>query len=91
MTAVPSTAAIVVVEPIDLCVSVDSAVVSFSGATDPAILETSLQSVPYGRFSIFACDPVDVFAIHHAGGTPRAGAWGSDLFRALADRVAAYP
>ncbi len=83
MTAVPSTAASVIVEPIDLRVSIDSVVVSFAGATGPAILESSLQSVPYGRFSIFACDPVEVFAIHRPGSRC--------LFQALADRVAAYP
>ncbi|MGB2984658.1 MAG: aminodeoxychorismate synthase component I [Phycisphaerae bacterium] len=73
----------VVIEPIDLRIPIESAVVTFSRAPGPAILESSLQNASYGRFSIFACDPVEVFSIDHpASGCP---------FRAFADYVATRP
>ena len=54
---------------------------SFSRATDPAILESSLNGGGYDRFSIFACDPVEVF-IARPGECP---------FRALAQCMDRYP
>ena len=75
--------ATVVVELINWPIPVESVVVSFACATGTAILESSLQNEGYGRFSIFACDPIAVFSV------------GNDTqtcpFRALAKHVAAYP
>ncbi len=75
--------ATVVVERMDWPIPVESAVVSFACTTGSAILESSLQNEGYGRFSVFACDPVDVFSVGHDSPTCP--------FRALAKRVAAYP
>jgi anthranilate/para-aminobenzoate synthase component I len=73
----------VVIEPVDLPVSVDSAIVSFGRATAPAILASHLHSESYGRFSIFACDPADVFCLRRRqSGCP---------FRAFHDHVTSYP
>jgi para-aminobenzoate synthetase component 1 len=83
MKASASSSASAVVEPIDPQVPVESAVVSFAGATCPAILESSMHTTGYGRFSVLACDPADEFIhIHPSEGCP---------FRALARQVAAYP
>ena len=73
----------VVIERVALSIPVESAVVSFSGATDPAILESSLDNGHSGRFSIFTCDPVSVFSVGLEGSTCP--------FGALADEVARYP
>ncbi len=73
----------VVIEPIEEAASLESALVSFSCATAPAILTSSLQCNSYGRYSIFACDPADVFNVEGTG--PRCP------FQALGDHVAAYP
>jgi para-aminobenzoate synthetase component 1 len=71
------------IEPLELSISVESAVVSFAGATGAAILESSLQDEAYARFSIFACEPVDVLTIDDdASRCP---------FRAFAEHVATYP
>ena len=73
----------VVVEPVDLSVAPESAVVSFSAAKAPAILESSASTAPYSRFTILACNPVDEFVYGHKhAGCP---------FRALRDHVAQYP
>jgi len=73
----------VVVEPVDLPVSPESAVVSFSCATAAAILESSAPASGYARFSIFACDPVDAFVHDHGDpGCP---------IRNLARHTAKYP
>ena len=76
----------VLIEPVDLRVSVGSAVVSFSRAVLPAILETSLPGTNHSRFSVLASDPVDEFVhkrtavgcpfqsfAEHAGGFPKMG------------------
>jgi para-aminobenzoate synthetase component 1 len=73
----------VVVEPVNERFAVASAAVSFCRAAEPAVLESSLQNGPYGRYTILACDPVEVFEFdRHEPGCP---------FRALARRAAAYP
>ena len=72
-----------VVEPLDLRLPLESAVVSFAHARDPAILESSLGHEAYGRYSIFACDPLDDFEL---GSRSRVCP-----FRALASRAATYP
>ncbi|UCE59582.1 MAG: aminodeoxychorismate synthase component I [Phycisphaerales bacterium] len=56
---------------------------SFSKTTAPAILESSLSTTPYSRFTILTCDPVDEFVY---------GRWNSVCpFRSLDARVATYP
>ena len=55
--------AVAVVVPIDLPIPIESAVVSFSRARGPAILESSMQTTGYGRFTILACDPIEVFTV----------------------------
>ena len=54
-----------VVEPIDLAAPIESVVARFAGQLNPAILESSLQNDAYGRFSIFACDPVAELRVDH--------------------------
>ena len=81
MNRAKATSAICVVEPARVSVSPEAAAVSFSRATDPAILESSLNGGGYDRFSIFACDPVEVF-IARPGECP---------FRALARCIDRYP
>jgi len=51
-----------VVEPIESPATPEAVAVNFSKTTDPVILESSLQQGCYSRFSVFACDPVDVFS-----------------------------
>ena len=82
---VPSapSSAVAVVEPVNFELPIENAVVSFASATCPAILESSLWTSGYGRFSIFACDPVDEF-VHDRG-------CGRCPFDCLADRVATFP
>ncbi len=66
-----------------MTVPVESAVVSFGAAAAPAILGSCLPDENYGRFSILACDPVEVFSVSHLrSGCP---------LHALRDRVASYP
>lgn len=78
-----SKAARVVVEAFPEDAPLDAAVVSFSGARVPAILESSDQWTTYGRFSIFASDPLDTFRHdRYDAGCP---------FRGLAERAANYP
>ncbi len=73
----------VVVEAVSERMAVASAAVSFSRAAEPVVLESSLQNGPYGRYTILACDPAEVFEFdRHQSGCP---------FRALARRAAAYP
>ena len=72
-----------VIEPLELSISVENAVVSFAGADGAAILESSLQNEAYARFSIFACEPVDTLTIDDdASRCP---------FRASAEHSAKYP
>ena len=83
MKTASSAFARVVVQPVDLVIPVEPAIVTFSCATRPAVLESSLRTTPYARFSILAADPADEF-IHHPtnAGCP---------FHGLARRVGAYP
>jgi len=78
-----SSTANVVVEPIDVHASVDRSIVSFSRATSPAILESSLHGGPYARFTILAADPADRFV--HGRRTPRCP------FRSLETQARKYP
>ena len=73
----------VVVEPVDSRSSVESVAVRFSYLTSPSILASSLQDGRYGRFSIFASHPLDVFSVHRLG--PMCP------LDALAKRVFSYP
>lgn len=75
--------ATVVIEPAQVNPPIDNVVVSFAGATAPAILESSLHSTGYDRFSIFACDPVDQFT--HDARNP------TSVLKALGRHVADYP
>ena len=96
--------ATVVVEPVDLRLPIDRAVVSFARAEASAILESSLDTSGYGRWSIFACDPADRFVHPHTPGTgpPASGFYPHPRgvypqpqeippFRGLADRIRAVP
>lgn len=76
-------AASAAIEPSEANPSLDAAIVTFSHATNPAILETSLQQGAYARYSILAADPADSF-VHDRGmrGCP---------IRRLEDHTAAYP
>ncbi len=78
-----SASARVIVEPVDLVIPVEPALVTFSCATRPAVLESSLRTTPYARFSILAADPADEF-VHHPGTT-------GCPFRGLARHVGGYP
>jgi para-aminobenzoate synthetase component 1 len=72
-----------IVEPIDLDVPTESVAVIFSQAEAPAILGSHLYHNTYGRFSIFAADPMDLVSIGCG-----AAASPIDL---LEERVGAYP
>jgi para-aminobenzoate synthetase component 1 len=69
------------IETVDADTAPEAAVVSFSHAAAPAILESSRPGEPYGRFSVFACDPFKVIEV-------RGGAAPLDAF---AERLRAYP
>jgi aminodeoxychorismate synthase component I len=71
------------VEPVNSRSSIESVAVSFSHSTSPSILATSLQNGRYGRFSIFASHPLDVFSVRRLG--PMCP------LDALAKRVSSYP
>ena len=73
----------VVVELVDSRIPIESAVVIFAQEAGCAILESSLQNRSYGRFSIFAFDPVETFSVDRIG--PRCP------FRSLADHVRDRP
>ncbi len=73
----------VVVEPVDGSFEVEAVVVSFARLPQPAILESSLPGVSYGRYSIFAASPADVFEF----GVDDAGC----PLAAFAQRCGAYP
>jgi para-aminobenzoate synthetase component 1 len=61
----------------------EHAAVTFSRATAPSILETSLMDSRYGRFSVFACEPADTFVVRRtAGACP---------FTRLANRMSHWP
>ena len=60
-----------------------SAVAAFARGADPAILESIAGDRTFGRWSVFACDPVDVLAV----GQGDCG----DPFEAVAARLARYP
>lgn len=70
-------------KPVNSQASPETMLVSFENLPATSILESSLRSASYNRFSIFAFDPVEVFEFE------------SDQtkcpFSALAERVAAYP
>ena len=83
MTTTLFSCAPVIVEPVETALPEDAAVVTFSRATGPAILEGSNRTLPYARFSIFACDPVDEF-VHQP--TTRGGP-----FRRFAEQAGRYP
>ena len=79
-TPIPARA---VVEPVDVSAAVESALRVFAGADGPAILESSRHIDTYGRFSIFAADPVETISL---------GVGAShDPLSALADRLKRYP
>lgn len=73
----------VVVEPVDLTIPVESAVVVFAREPESAVLESSLHKTSYGRFSLLACDPVATVVVdRNDAGCP---------FRALAAAVDREP
>jgi len=63
--------------------SIESAVMVFAGASEPALLESSRHIDTYGRFSIFAADPVDTISLG-VGACP-------DPLSALSDCLKRYP
>lgn len=73
----------VVIEPVKGSFDLEAAVVSFAQMPHPAILESSLPGGSYGRYSILAGAPADVFEVGlGSAGCPLA---------ALADYCASYP
>ncbi len=58
----PSQTATVRVEQLSSSANVASAAVVFCARRDPVVLESSQSSEPYARFSVFACDPVEVIS-----------------------------
>ena len=73
----------VIVEPVEVSLPVEAAVVSFARATTPAILESSRQPGSCSRFSILAAHAADEFVFDHSSrGCP---------FQALAKHSALYP
>jgi len=72
-----------VVERIDVRVGIEPVLVAFAAAQGPAILESSRPGGKYGRFSIFASDPVEVLEIDRASGVCP--------FRFLGERLAVLP
>ena len=83
MRLVAQPPAMTVVEPIDLRPTIESVLMTFTQTTSPAVLESSFHHESYGRFSIFACDPVDEFIL--PAGSPDCP------FRGLARQAAGYP
>ncbi len=73
----------VVVERYDGQVATASVAVNFSQCDGGVVLESSLRSTTYGRYSIFASHPVEIF-------TADAGRY-DDPFSALGSRVADWP
>ncbi len=73
----------VVVEPLEVSAAPEHVVVTFAGAAKPAILESSLQSTTYGRYSVFACEPAAELRIGANDG-------GASL-RGLRRRMSEYP
>ena len=83
MASAPSRSPGVVVVSIDAATPVESAIVSFSRQRGTAILESSDQATGYGRFSVFACDPIETIHIEPDGvGCP---------FQQVFDRMTRYP
>ncbi len=77
-----------VVEAVNLPVSVEAAIVVFSHAAEPVVLESSRCNNLYGRFSIMASDPVEVVSLVGEGSlTPESG----DTLMALAAAIGKYP
>ncbi|MEK6675679.1 MAG: aminodeoxychorismate synthase component I [Planctomycetota bacterium] len=83
MTTALQSCATVVVEPLDVGVSVEAACRVFAEQADAAILESSLPDHPNSRFSILACDAVEEFVVSEK--RPECP------FRLLADRNSRYP
>ncbi len=50
----------VLLRRLDVTVPVEAAAVSFAQAEGPAILESSCLTLPYARYSLFACEPIEV-------------------------------
>lgn len=73
----------IVVESFDGKVSTPSVAVSFSREVGGVVLESSLQSTTYDRYSIFTFDPVEIF-------TTGVGRF-DDPFSVLGKRVADWP
>lgn len=72
-----------VVKPLDVDTPLESAVLAFSQAGAPAILESTQPGGRWARYSIFACDPIEVFEFAAStDGCP---------FQALHERTAAWP
>lgn len=74
---------VAVAEPLDRPIPIEPAVVSFARARGPSILESSMQTTGYGRFTILACEPLDTFAIGPSTS--------SCPLRALARHLSSYP
>jgi para-aminobenzoate synthetase component 1 len=72
-----------VVEPTEVSAPVESVVRVFAGASEPAILESSRHIDTYGRFSIFASDPVETISLG-VGASP-------DPLSALFEHLNRYP
>lgn len=83
MSTLPAKRAEVVTECFDSPLSACEAAVIFSNTTGGVVLESSLPDSTYGRFSIMAFDPIEIFTAH--GGVCPCP------FQALAERAAAYP
>jgi len=82
MSTAPEPRAVAIVEPVDVPISVENALVSFSRAGSVSILESSMQTTGYGRFTVLASDPAEIFTIDDAATSP---------LDALGRRLSAYP
>ena len=83
MTSSPTAAARTVVNTVEASPNVEAVICSWAAERQPAILESSRHDKTYGRFSIFACNPVSDFELP-------AGAAGCPLEH-LANALTAYP
>lgn len=75
-----------IVQPVEASASPESVLILTAAGRNPAVLETVRPSVICGRFSIFACDPVETFVIYDDSG----GRTVPPIYR-LAQRVAGFP
>lgn len=77
-----------VVEAVNVLAPVEAAIIVFTQASDPAILESSRCNNRYGQFSILASDPVEVISLARRGNLEPES---DDPFGSLAATMRRYP